>query len=247
MNDSPAELVANQTLGGRLNLGCTILIHVIKGMLVLAGLLAVAGCAALPDTDALIARHQAQAARFESASGSLTKEKSAAIIAELKRKSGDIDILDKQIALEQAIAGSPLVVGNKVSLLQDGAATYAAMFAAIRSARDHINLESYIIDDDEIGRQFADLLLQQQGKGVQVNVIYDSFGALSTPREFFDRLAAGGIAVLEFNPINPLEGNADWELNSRDHRKLLVVDGRIAFIGGSNISSGIGSVGIKSE
>lgn len=237
MNDSPAELVANQTLGGRLNLGCTIRIHVIKGMLVLAGLLAVAGCAALPDTDALIARHQAQAARFESASGSLTKEKSAAIIAELKRKSGDIDILDKQIALEQAIAGSPLVVGNKVSLLQDGAATYAAMFAAIRSARDHINLESYIIDDDEIGRQFADLLLQQQGRGVQVNVIYDSFGALNTPRAFFDRLEAGGIAVLEFNPINPLEGNADWELNSRDHRKLLVVDGRIAFIGGINISS----------
>ncbi len=237
MNDEPAELVANQTLGGRLNLGCAIRIRAIKGILVLAGLLAVAGCAALPDTDALIARHQAQAARFESASGSLTKEKSAAIIAELKRKSGDIDILDKQIALEQAIAGSPLVVGNKVSLLQDGAATYAAMFAAIRSARDHINLESYIIDDDEIGRQFADLLLQQQGRGVQVNVIYDSFGALNTPRAFFDRLEAGGIAVLEFNPINPLEGNADWELNSRDHRKLLVVDGRIAFIGGINISS----------
>jgi cardiolipin synthase len=81
----------------------------------------------------------------------------------LKRKSGDIDILDKQIALEQAIVGSPLTLGNKVTLLQDGAATYAAMFAAIRAARDHINLESYIIEDDEIGQQFADLLLEQQG------------------------------------------------------------------------------------
>lgn len=243
MNSESTGWVANRLWGGRLTLGCTARIRAIhavraiKGMLTLACLLAVAGCAALPDTDALIARHQAQAARFESASGSLSKQKSAAIIAELKRKSGDIDILDKQIALEQAIAGSPLVVGNKVSLLQDGAATYAAMFASIRSARDHVNLESYIIDDDEVGRQFADLLLQQQGRGIQVNVIYDSFGALNTPREFFDRLKAGGIAVLEFNPINPLEGNTDWELNSRDHRKLLVVDGRVAFIGGINISS----------
>ena len=75
MNDSPAELVANQTLGGRLNLGCAIRIHAIKGMLVLAGLLAVAGCAALPDTDALIARHQAQAARFESAAARLPKRR----------------------------------------------------------------------------------------------------------------------------------------------------------------------------
>lgn len=203
----------------------------------LATLLAVTGCAALPDTDALIARHRDQAARFENASGALSKQKSAAIVAELKRKSGDIDILDKQIALEQAIAGSPLVVGNNVTLLQDGAATYAAMFAAIRSARDHINLESYIIDDDETGRQFADLLLEQQDRGVQVNVIYDSFGALNTPKAFFDRLKAGGIAVLEFNPINPLKGDSGWELNSRDHRKLLVVDGRVAYIGGINISS----------
>ena len=120
----------------------------------------------------------AQAARFENARGPLSAQKSAAILAELKRKSGDIDILEKQIALEQAIVGSPLILGNKVTLLQDGAATYAAMFAAIRKARDHINLETYIIEDDEIGRQFADLLLEQQGRGVQVNVIYDSVGGI---------------------------------------------------------------------
>jgi cardiolipin synthase len=200
-------------------------------------LLANAGCATLPDTDALIERHAGQAARFENARGPLSAQKSAAILAELKRKSGDIDILDKQIALEQAIVGSPLVLGNKVTLLQDGTATYAAMFAAIRAARDHVNLESYIIEDDEIGRQFADLLLEQQARGVQVNLIYDSFGAVGTPKSFFDRLTAGGITVLEFNPINPLAGNAPWQLNNRDHRKLLVVDGRTAFLGGINISN----------
>ncbi|MDO8597547.1 MAG: hypothetical protein Q7R45_13100, partial [Sulfuricaulis sp.] len=154
---------------------------------------AAAGCATLPDTDALIARHTAQAARFENARGQLSVRKSAAILAELKHKSGDIDILEKQIALEQAIVGSPLILGNKVTLLQDGAAIYPAMFAAIRKAQDHINLESFIIDDDEIGRQFADLLLELQERGVQVNVIYDSVGGLNTPKAFFERLTQGGI------------------------------------------------------
>lgn len=212
-------------------------------------LLAAVGCATLPDTTALIERHTEQAARFENARGPLSANKGAAIIAELKRKSGDIDILDKQIALEQAIVGSPLILGNRVILLQDGAATYAAMFAAIAKAEDHINLESYIIEDDVIGRQFADVLLEQQGRGVQVNLIYDSFGAINTPSTFFERLKEGGIAVLEFNPLNPLAGKAPWEINSRDHRKLLVVDGRIAFIGGINISSvySSGSVVRRSE
>jgi len=203
-----------------------------------------AACATLPDTDALIARHTAQAARFENARGPLSAQKSAAILAELKRKSGDIDILEKQIALEQAIVGGPLILGNKVTLLQDGAATYSAMFAAIRGARDHINLETYIIEDDEIGRQFADLLLEQQGRGVQVNIIYDSVGGFNTPKAFFERLTQGGIAVLEFNPISPLRVRKQWLVNNRDHRKLLIVDGRTAFIGGINISSvySLGSV-----
>jgi len=200
-------------------------------------LLAGAGCATLPDTQLLLERHTAQAARFENARGPLSAQKSAAVLAELQRKSGDIDILEKQIALEQAIVGSPLILGNKVTLLQDGAATYTAMFAAIRKAQDHINLESYIIEDDETGRQFADLLLEQQGRGVQVNLIYDSVGGFNTPKAFFERMTQGGIEVLEFNPVNPLAAKTTWLPNNRDHRKLLVVDGRTAFIGGINISS----------
>ncbi len=191
----------------------------------------------MPDADALIERHSKQAARFKNARGTISARNSAAIVAELKRKSGDIDILDKQIALEQAIVGSPLILGNKVTLLQDGAATYPAMLAAISNARDHINLESYIIDDDEIGQQFAGLLLAKQKVGVQVNVIYDSIGGINTPRAFFEHLSAAGIEVLEFNPVNPFAGNTPWLPNNRDHRKLLVVDGRTAFIGGINISS----------
>lgn len=185
----------------------------------------------------------AQAVAFESARGPVTARKSAAILDEIKRESGNIDILQKHLAVEQAInADSPLVLGNRLVLLQDGPATYRSMFAAMRGAKDHINLETYIFEDGDIGKQFADLLLERQAAGVQVNLIYDSVGSLNTPREFFERLSAGGIQVLEFNPVNPLAGNKKaWRLNNRDHRKLLVVDGRIAFIGGINISDAYSS------
>ncbi len=202
------------------------------GALALAG-----GCAVLPDTQFLSERYAVQSARLETAWGPLSERRSAAIVAELKRRAGDLDILDRQIALEQQIAGSPLVVGNRVTLLQDGPATYAALFAAIREARDHVNMESYIIEDDVVGERFAALLLERQAAGVQVNVIYDSVGALGTDKAFFERLKAGGVRVLEFNPVNPLAIRKPWALNHRDHRKLLVVDGRAAFLGGINISS----------
>jgi cardiolipin synthase len=199
--------------------------------------LVAAGCASLPDTQFLTGRYETQASHFQNAWGPLSRKKSAAIVAQLKRANGDLDILDKQTVLEQQIGGSALVVGNKVTLLQDGPATYAAMFAAIRGAKDHINVESYIIEDGAVGQQFAELLLQRQADGVQVNVIYDSVGAFGTGKPFFERLTQAGVQVVEFNPVNPLAAKKTWSPNHRDHRKLLVVDGEIAFLGGINISS----------
>ena len=201
------------------------------------GLSLLGGCATLPAPSLVIEQQASQSAQFSSAKGPLSLQKSAAILAELKRKSGDIDILERQVVLEQAITDSPLLVGNKVTLLQDGNETYAAMFESMRGAKDHVNLESYIFDDDEIGQQFSDLLMELRGRGVQVNVIYDSVGGLGTPAAFFDRLKQSGVQVLEFNPVNPLAARVSWKINHRDHRKLLVVDGATAFIGGINISS----------
>jgi cardiolipin synthase len=211
--------------------------------------LLMAGCATLPDTQALTQRHSAQAASFAGAAGPLSQRQSAAIAAELKRRSGDLDILDKQIALEQEVVGTPLMVGNRVSLLLDGPATYAAMFAAIAAAKDHVNVESYIVEDGEVGEKFAAALLERQAHGVQVNLIYDSVGALDTPKAFFERLGQAGIAVLEFNPVNPLELKKMWSPNNRDHRKLMIVDGRTAFLGGVNISAvySTGSAGRKDD
>ena len=208
-------------------------------------LLICAGCASLPNAarEREMEEPHAQAVAFEGARGPVSASRSVAIIEKLQSQSGDIDILQKHLSMEQAInVDSPLVLGNKLVLLQDGPATYQAMFAAMRNAKDHINLETYIFEDDEIGKQFADLLLEKQAAGVQVNLIYDSVGCLNTPKEFFARLSAGGIQVLEFNPVNPLAGNKkQWLLNNRDHRKLLLVDGRIAFIGGINISESYSS------
>lgn len=148
------------------------------------------------------------------------------------------DVLRRHLLAERRLAaGGPLVGGNRLLLLKDGPETYAAMRAAIQGATDHINLESYCVEDDEVGRAFAELLLEKCAAGVEVNVIYDSVGAFLTPSTFFDRLRDAGARVIEFNPVNPLAvGKRDWLLNHRDHRKLLIVDGAIAFVGGINIS-----------
>jgi cardiolipin synthase len=193
------------------------------------------GCAQLPDTRFLARQTAHQAAEFKSAWGPIPEKRSAALMAELQRKAGNLDIVERQATLEQALAGAPLVVGNKVTVLLDGPATYDAMFAAMRDARHHINIESYIIEDGEVGQKFADLLLERRTAGVQVNVMYDSVGAFKTPKDYFDRLRAAGVNVVAFNPINPLAPKKRWSITHRDHRKLLIVDGRTAFLGGINI------------
>ena len=206
--------------------------------LVTGALIGMQGCASLPDAKREMAVPHAQKVEFEGAHGPVSATRSDAILVQLEGKDGASNVLQKHLAYEQAVnAGSPLVLGNKLTLLQNGPATYQAMFAAMRGARDHINLETYIFDDDEAGKQFSDLLLERQAAGVQVNVIYDSVGGIKSPKSFFDRLREGGIQVLEFNPVNPLAGNKKtWLLNNRDHRRQLVIDGRIAFTGGINIS-----------
>ena len=169
--------------------------------------------------------------------GQLSPKISKAIIDRLKGQVEPTDILQRHSLLIEVISGSSLVTGNTVTLLIDGPATYDAMLKTIRGARDTINFETYIFEDDEVGRRFADVLLQKQAEGVQVNLIYDSVGCLTTPTAFFQRLRAGGIQAIEFNPIDPSKAHGKWLLTQRDHRKILVVDGTVAFTGGINISS----------
>ena len=178
--------------------------------------------------------------RLEGARGPLTGAESERVLAALKKKTPDTGILERHVAIEEALAGNPLTVGNKVTLLQDGQATYPAMLAVIRSAKHEVHMETYIFDDDEVGRPFADALIERAKAGVKVRLIFDFIGSNKTPRAFFERMAAGGVEVREFNP--PTSPDRILLLNHRDHRKLTIVDGRVAFLGGINISSVYGPV-----
>lgn len=199
-------------------------------------LLALSGCSTLP-TIAPDPGHNASPVRIEGPRGTLSVAHSQAILDRLEARGPESGIFAHHLAREEALAGSPLTAGNHVHLLQDGPTTYQAMYVAILAARDHINMETYILDDDEVGQRFAEALIAKQREGVQVNLIRDSVGTLDTPAAFFAPLIDAGVRVLEFNPINPLTTRKYWRLNQRDHRKLLIVDGHTAFLGGINISS----------
>ncbi len=198
----------------------------------LAGLTA---CASLPDVRTLPTRQTTrQPATIENGEGDMSAKKAASLLA--RRVRGTRMDVQKLAALEEAATGSPLIYGNRTTLLFDGPQAMGAMQNAIRGAQDSINLETYIFDQDELGQQFAQLLIEKQMAGVQVNILYDSIGSLQTPKVFFDRMRAAGIKLIEFNPVNPLKRVGAWRLNNRDHRKILVVDGKIAFTGGVNIT-----------
>lgn len=198
--------------------------------------LLLSSCASLPDIRHLKASLQPNGTpTITSGKGALSEKKAESLLArKLHHSKTDLASL---AALEEAATGSPLIAGNKVTLLFDGPQTIGAMMAAISAARDHINLETYIFDQDALGMQFADLLIEKQRAGVQVNIIYDSIGTIGTPAAFFDRMRVAGINLTEFNPVNPLKQFGIWRLNNRDHRKILVVDGMIGFTGGINIAN----------
>ncbi len=193
-----------------------------------------ASCASLPDIRYLDASLTGQESpTVKTGKGRLSEKKADSLLA--KRLRNSKTDLQQLIKLEELATGSPLIAGNKVRLLFDGPETMQAMMEAIRNAKNHINLETYIFDQDELGMQFADLLIEKQRSGVQVNIIYDSVGTLGVPAAFFEKMRAAGISLTEFNPVNPLKRFGPWRLNNRDHRKILVVDGRIGFTGGVNI------------
>jgi cardiolipin synthase len=144
--------------------------------------------------------------------------------------------LQQQYELQLALSESPLVFGNQTKVFHIGPDILAAMFYAMQQARDHINLEYFILDDVQSGGELlSQLLLRKLRDGVAVNMIFDSYGSRNTPRSFFTTLHDAGARVLEFNPLDPFAGKTGWSPNDRDHRKIMVVDGTVAFTGGINL------------
>ncbi|MGE0405014.1 MAG: phosphatidylserine/phosphatidylglycerophosphate/cardiolipin synthase family protein [Candidatus Korobacteraceae bacterium] len=127
-------------------------------------------------------------------------------------------------------AGAPLMEGNAAHILKDAQENYPAWLYAIRSARKWVHFESYIIHDDEAGEQFAEALIEKARQDVPVRLIYDWLGGLGkTSPSFWRRLLKGGVDVRCYNPPRP-DSPLGWV--SRDHRKMLSVDGEIAFVTG---------------
>jgi cardiolipin synthase len=198
--------------------------------------LAMSACATLPDVRYLSRQlDPARTPTIATPNGRLPATKAESVLAQRLRNARKTD-LAALAALEEAATGSPLVAGNRTTLLFDGPATIKAMMAAIAAAKDHVNFETYIFDEDEVGMKFADLLIEKQRAGVQVNIIYDSVGTLGVSTGFFQRMRDAGINLTEFNPVNPLKRFGKWRINNRDHRKILIIDGKIGFAGGVNIA-----------
>jgi cardiolipin synthase len=206
-------------------------------------LILLVGCGSLPHPHKTSSANPA--VRVNGAQGALSVRESKAVLAKLENGGPETNIFSRHLAQVAEISG-PLVTGNKVTLLVDGPLTYKSMYAAIQGAKNNINMETYSIEDDEVGRRFAAALIEKQKKGVQVNLIYDSVGSADTPEEFFKSLTDNGVNVLAYNPLNPLTPRKKWEV-ARDHRKLLVVDGQTAFVGGVNISSVYSSGSFRSK
>ena len=129
---------------------------------------------------------------------------------------------------------SPLTSKNQVRLLVNGEKKFPDVLQAIQSAKDHIHIEYYIYDDDETGGEVAEALIKKAREGVTVRFIYDDFGSRSIRKKLAKKLKDAGIRVFPFHRIHfILLAN---RLNYRNHRKILVVDGTVAFVGGINVS-----------
>jgi cardiolipin synthase len=127
----------------------------------------------------------------------------------------------------------PFTSNNKLELLINGQQTYQEMLSAIAQSQDYILLQSYIIKNDEIGNQFKDALILKAREGVKVNLLYDEIGSSKLSRNYLKSLRQNGITVSGFRSSKG-KGNR-LQLNFRNHRKILIIDGKIAFMGGLNI------------
>lgn len=131
------------------------------------------------------------------------------------------------------IGAFPPAPGNRVTLYHETQQAFDEMFAAIRAARHHIHLEYYIVQPDATGKYLLDLLCQKAKEGVEIRFLFDSMGSFQLPWRALKPLMRAGAKCDAFLPLNPLRRRL--QINMRNHRKITIVDGRVAFTGGINI------------
>jgi cardiolipin synthase len=136
-------------------------------------------------------------------------------------------------AVVEQLTGVPFTCGNRVALLIDGKATYAAMLSAIAAARSYVLVQFYIVRDDASGLALRDALIERARAGIRVCFLYDEVGSFALGRDYLDALRREKIEVSGFRTTQGMLNR--FQINFRNHRKLLVVDGHTGFIGGLNL------------
>jgi len=140
---------------------------------------------------------------------------------------------DPEHPVLESLALMPFSSKNRVELLVDGEATFAAIFAAIDAARHYVLVQFFIIHDDQLGRELKARLVARAAAGVKVYLLYDEIGSHALPRAYLDELKAAGVDVRSFHTTRGRRNR--FQLNFRNHRKIVVADGRAAFVGGLNV------------
>lgn len=202
-------------------------------VLLMSGL---SGCVTVANAPHIIQRAEAapEQVEIEGTQRTLSAAASDRAIQKISIDEESEALLQRHLQVEQQVADSPLFAGNNAHLLFDGKATFDAMYDAIDSAKHHINLEYFIFENVQLkGVSLEALLLKKRAEGVAIHIIYDAFGSSGTPVAFFDNLRNAGIKLTEFHPVD-IENIGN--INYRDHRKILIVDGQLAIIGGINLS-----------
>lgn len=133
----------------------------------------------------------------------------------------------------ESLARTPLTNGNAADLLIDGKATFDSILDGIDAAQEYVLVQFYIVRDDDLGRELQDRLLAAVARGVMVHFLYDEIGSIGISNAYRDRFIEAGI---DFRPFHSRKGLGNrFQLNFRNHRKTVVVDGKVAWIGGHNV------------
>ena len=135
--------------------------------------------------------------------------------------------------LAHRLGHSPISFSTKTKALTDGIETFEHIFQEIKKAKHHIHLEYYIVRDDQIGQELKNVLIKKAQEGVEVRFLYDAVGCWKLSKQYIKELGESGIEMVPFLPVRiPLLNN---KINFRNHRKIVVIDGEVGFVGGLNV------------
>lgn len=157
---------------------------------------------------------------------------------ENKTPMPEIDDLEdgskQQVRLANTLVESRLYTGNDIEIFTDGKSKFERLMQDIREAKDFIHLQYYIFENDKLGREMSSLLIAKAQQGVKVRVIYDHVGSYTINAKFFKRMRKAGVECYPFLKVT--FATLALRLNWRNHRKLVVIDGKVGYIGGMNIA-----------